>query len=287
MSLGGGSGGGTTRTVQQLTPEQQAILNPITPILTKFGQTPLQQFPFSTIPGFNPFETAGQQAAAATAAGVTPSIGNALNFQNFLFGPALSPEANPGLQGSIDAAIRPLTETFTQKVLPNIRLSEGLAGQAGGSRGRVLEGLATRDLLRQVGDTSANLVNANFQNALQQATRGLAFAPSVLQSSLLPTQLLSSVGQQARQLQTQQLLELAQRFGQQQLLAFSPAQAAANVAFGFPGGVSNTRSDTSSSASPLSTVAGLGLLGSVPLGIGGAEGFGGSVIGSILSAIAA
>ena len=241
MSLGGGGGGGqpqtsTTVTTQELSPEQRAILKPLIPIITKFGETPLEQFPGSLIPDFNPLELQAQQTALTAAGGIQQDVGQASAFANFLQGPALFPQTNPALQANIEAAIRPLTETFGQTILPNIRGQEVIAGQVGGSRGMLAEQQATNLLLRQVGETSAGLVGENFANALRAGTQSLFAQPSLLSSSLLPAQVIAGVGGAERGLTTAQLEEEAARFGAEQLKVFAPAQAAAGVAFGMPGG---------------------------------------------------
>ena len=240
MSLGGGGGGQpqttTQVTRQELSPEQRQILEPLIPIISKFGQTPLQQFPESVIPGFNPTELQAQQTALTAAGGIQQDVGQANIFANFLQGPALFPETNPALQANIAAAIRPLTETFGQTILPNIRGQEVIAGQVGGSRGRLAEQQASNVLLRQVGETSAGIVGENFQNALRAATQSLFAQPALLQSSILPAQVIAGVGGAERALTTAQLEEESRRFGAEQLREFAPAQAAAGVAFGLPGG---------------------------------------------------
>lgn len=96
--------------------------------------------------------------------------------QNFLLGPVMSPETNPALRSAIDAAVRPLSEQFTQTVLPNIRQGAITAGQFGGSRQGVAEDAASRDFLRQVGDTSASLSNEAFKANLGALVQGFGTA---------------------------------------------------------------------------------------------------------------
>ncbi|KKN74535.1 hypothetical protein LCGC14_0389520 [marine sediment metagenome] len=237
MSGGGGEPQqSTSTTTQQLSPEQRAILEPLIPIFTEFGQTPLQQFPGSQVVPFNPTELASQEQARGAATAAAGPIGQANLFSQFLQGPALFPESNPALRANIEAAIRPLTESFTQSILPNIRTAENLAGQVGGSRGGLAEQSATNALLRQIGETSQGLVGQNFENALRVGAQSLAFTPSLLSSSLFPAQTLAGVGGAERALTEAELFEQAQRFGAEQLAEFAPAAAAANIAVGLPGG---------------------------------------------------
>ena len=265
MSLPGGGGGGKTQTVQQttvqeLSPEQRAILKPLIPKITEFGTTPLELFPGSTIPDFSPLEVEARAGATATARGLGQPIGQALDFQNFLFSPELFSATGQVAGPAIEAAIRPLARTFAESVLPNIRSAEVFAGQVGGSRGRLAEQGAVQSFLTEAGDISADIVNTNFANALSAASRALVTAPSTFQSALIPSQILASVGGANRELETARLLEEAQRFGAEQLLAFEPARAAAGVAFGIPGGTLTSQgitSGTQGSTSALGNISGI------------------------------
>ena len=268
-------------TTQELSPEQRAILEPLIPIFQRFGTTPLQQFPGSTIPGFNPTEVQAQQTALTQAGNLQGNIQGAQDFASFLQGPALFPESNPALRENIAAAVRPLSENFTQSVLPNIRGQENVVGQVGGSRGRLVEGQATSDFLRQVGETSAGLVSENFQNALRQGTQSLFAQPALATSSLLPAQIQAGVGGAERALTTAQLEEEARRFGAEQLSAFAPAQAAAGAAFGIPGGsvTSTGTGPVGGSSNLFSNTIGAGALG---FSLGGPAGAGLGILAGLL-----
>lgn len=277
MGLGGGSSAPqvtSQTTVQELSPEQRAIIKPLIPVFTKFGQTPLEQFPRSVVPGFTRFEKQAQAGAVKTARGLGSSINQAQSFQDFLFSPELFQQAGRVAQPAIDAALRPLERAFTESILPNIRNSEGLAGQVGGSRGRLAEQGAVKSFLTEAGDISADIVNKNFSEALSASSRALFTAPQTFQSALLPSQILSSVGGAQRQLSQAQLLEKSQRFGAEQLLAFEPARAAAGVAFGIPGGTVNTTSTSPGAQGPsfLQTALGIAGIGASLFGPGFASG---------------
>lgn len=254
----------TQTTTQQLSPEQQAILQPLIPIISEFGQTPLEQFGPSLVPGFTPTELAAQQTALTQAGQTGTDIAAANAFANFLQSPeALDPSTNPALAANISAAVRPLTESFAQTILPNIRGQEVIAGQVGGSRGGLAEEQATNQLLRQVGETSAGLVGENFANVLRAGGQSLFAQPSLAQTSFLPAQIAAGVGGAERELTTAQLQEQAQRFGAEQLKEFAPAQTAAQVAFGIPGGTTtSTGTATGGGGSNLfSDILGAGALG--------------------------
>ncbi len=271
----------TQITTQQLSPEQQAIIQPLIPIIKEFGTTPLEQFPGTKIPGFNPTEILAQQKALAAAGGIEQSAGQANLFANFLQGPALFPETNPALQANIQAAIRPLQETFAQTILPNIRGGEVVAGQVGGSRGRLAEQQASELLLRQVGETTSGLVSENFINSLKAGMQSLFAQPNLLQTSLLPARTIAGVGGAERGLETARLQEAAQRFGAEQLREIAPAQLAAGIGFGIPGG---TTTSTSTAPAGGETSVFQSALGAAAIGgeIAGPEGAVLAAIASIL-----
>lgn len=259
---GGGGGGGETRTVttQELSPEQQELLSLVIPEARKFVQDPPELFPGSVIAPQDPLQLQAQQMALQTvgAGGNLTGVTDAASLaQQFALGPILFPETNPALRAATEAAVRPITEQFTQSVLPNIRGEAVTAGQFGGSRQGIAEGAASQAFLRQVGDTSAQVQNQAFQNALDVFGRSLFAAPGTAQLGLLPAQVTEAVGTQQRQFAQAQLTEEAQRFAAEQIIPFAAAQDVAQLAFGFPGGSTESLSTaTAPSTSPLQALLG-------------------------------
>ncbi len=275
--MSGGSGGGESRTVttQELSPEQQQLLSLVIPEARKFVQNPPQQFPGSAIAPFTPNQLGAQQGALSQAFGgnVGQVSDAAAQAQQFALGPVLFPESNPALRAATDAAIRPITEQFTQSVLPNIRQGAITAGGFGGSRQGIAEGAASQAFARQVGDTSAQIQSEAFGQGLDLFGRALFAAPGTAQLGLLPAQIQEAVGIQQQQMQQRLLSEEAQRFVNAQLIPFAAAQDVAGLAFGFPGG--QATSTTSSSGA-----AGGGFGGAIRGGLGGAAS--GAAIGSVV-----
>jgi len=85
------------------------------------------------------------------------------------------PANNQYFQGAVQAAIRPITEQFTEQVLPSIRSGAIGAGQMGSSRQGVAEGIASRGYMDTVGDITAQMGNQAYGQGLQamQAAGGL------------------------------------------------------------------------------------------------------------------
>lgn len=97
-----------------------------------------------------------------------PRLNSALNF--LMGGQVLDPSTNPGLQGSIDAATRPLVQTFANTIMPGIRSGAIENGQLGSNREGIAQGLASRDLMNKIADTTAQIVNQNYQTGLNAMT---------------------------------------------------------------------------------------------------------------------
>lgn len=252
------SGGGTSSstTTQKLSPEQQAILGLVTPVFSSYfptaptgprgkeqgtGEVNASVYPGSSVVGPNPLETLGQQMTLNTVPAIGTAAANALGGGDFLAsGDVLDVMRNPGLQGAINAAIRPISENFGQTVLPAIRDDATLAGGYGGNRQGIAEGLASQGYLRQVGDTASNLVNQAYQSGLDAMTKGLALTPSLQQAALGSGATVAGVGAEQRAFEQAQLTDQIQRFYQEQFLPLMIAQQVAGTALGFPGGTTVT-----------------------------------------------
>lgn len=271
-----GGGGQTSTTTQNLSPEQKQILGLVTPVLANYigpnGQVNASAFPGSTVAPTNPLQTLGGQITAGTAMGpVAQSAGTALGGTDFLTsGAVLDPSQNPGLQGAINAAIRPLNQNYLTSILPGIRDSAVTAGGYGSNRQGIAEGLAAQGLEQQTGDVTSNIINQAYQQGLDAMTKGLAVAPGIQQAALAPGVAVSGVGSQQQQLEQQQLSGNVNQYYTQQMLPLMIAQQIAGTAFGFPGG-SATTTQSGSNTSPLQM--GLGgasaIMGLLPFLMGG------------------
>lgn len=97
-------------------------------------------------------------------------------------GDFLSPESNPFLQQTIDAATRPVKQAFEEFVIPNLETSFSQAGQQIQSEGSLpfLQEVskAGRDLTKTIGDISSNITSANFarERAIQSQAPAAATA---------------------------------------------------------------------------------------------------------------
>ena len=161
---------------------------------------------FSQGPTTSPLEQQGQQAAVDYAGQLAPQIQSAQGAQQFLTDPSLlSPESNPYLAQTAQAATSPIMQALMEQILPGIRGGAIGAGGFGGSRQGIAEGIAGRGALQQIGDTTANIYSQAYGQGLGALQGGLQAAPQTAALGLLPSQIMSQVGQEQRLAPLQQL----------------------------------------------------------------------------------
>jgi len=293
MSKGGNQ---NTTSVKELTPEQQELMGYVLPIARDYATNPPSPYPGSTIAPFDPLQLFGQDQALATANNLIQplaysTIGQAQNLagstaagqegvntllsglqyatpaQNFLLsGAALSPESNPYLAATADAAVVPLEEKLMERILPSIRGEAINAGGVGSSRQGIAEGNAieafNRDaLLARAGiysggygqglnamvDTLGKTLGAGTsgtQAALEAGAKSLFAIPDLANFALRPSEITQDVGGTRRAMEQAILAEQADRYVNDQLIPFLMAQDIAGLAMGWPGGSVTSTSPT-------------------------------------------
>ena len=212
---------------------------------------------------------AGQQGTQGLG-DVLSSFNDTKGSRDFLSsGALLDPANNPVLAAQSNAAIRPITENLSEKVLPGIRSDFVGNNMFGSSRQGISEGRAIGDYLKQAGDITTNLQANNFNQglgamlstnnaatgaassgvgqglgaggagtagALDAALKSLALNPSLAQLAFLPGMTMEGIGQSEQNLAQSKLSEESQKFSTEQMLPFMQAQDVANLAFGIGGG---------------------------------------------------
>ena len=146
----------TQETRVVLSPQQNQLLDFAMPQLAKFAANPPTVNPASAVAPFDPSQTAGQNLALGAASGAQTDLAQAgASAGEFLLGDVLFPDTNPALGRTIEASTQPIIDQLLQQALPRIRSEATSAGQFGGSRQGIAEGLATTGAARAVGDTAA------------------------------------------------------------------------------------------------------------------------------------
>ena len=120
-------------------------------------------FPGQTVANQSQFTTQAFQNMANRAMQGNPLMGQASGeVSKMLSGDYLDPNNNPGFQGALSAAIRPVTDAFRDNVMPGIDSNFSSAGRFGsGLQGEAYRD-ANTDLARSVGDISSNMAFGNY-----------------------------------------------------------------------------------------------------------------------------
>jgi len=187
--------------------------------------------------------------------------------------------ANPYQQAMMEAATRPLTQQFSQAVLPGISSLYSKSGRLGsGSMERAL-GTATEAYGRSLGDITSNIAGSQYQQerGLQQqaqlAQAQLAgAAPSFYGQQFLPSQTLAQVGAQQEAIAAQPLQEQLARYQFGQQLPYQQLQGYLSSVYGTPLGSYGTQTTNA----PTYQNRGAGVLGGAIAG-----GLGGYALGQI------
>jgi hypothetical protein len=181
--------------------------------------------------------------------------------------------ANPYQQAMMEAATRPLTQQFSQAVLPGISSLYSRSGRLGsGSMERAL-GTATEAYGRSLGDITSNIAGSQYQQerGLQQqaqlAQAQLAgAAPSFYGQQFLPAQTLAQVGAQQEAIAAQPLQEQLARYQFGQQLPYQQLQGYLSSVYGTPLGQYGTQTTNA----PTYQNRGAGVLGGgIAGGLGG------------------
>ena len=165
---------------------------------------------------------------------------------------ARDPLNNPALISLLESTNRRLFDQFTDPggALSQIRDQSLQAGQYGGTRQGIGEGIAAGRFAEVLGDTSAQIINNAYNTGQETFGRTLALAPQSLQTGALPATFTGAVGAQ-RENKAQQFEDFAASGRAFDLNApFIPVQNFANIVNGtITPGVLNSNSATGGSSS--------------------------------------
>lgn len=237
-------------TTQELSPEQRQVLNLALPGVMSFGASVPQRYQGSTIAGFDPSQTAGQEMALGAAGRQNSLAGNAANASDFWMSDAIwRPENNPALQGAVDAATRPITQQLTESILPGIRSGAVASGNFGSSRQGIAEGLASGRASQAVGDAASRVVNDNYRTNVDAQLRTLGMLPQTQAAQTAGAQTTSAVGDVRQALEQARLGEAAGNFTFDQYAPYLQSRELLSFLQGIPGG-STTSSGRSEASTP-------------------------------------
>lgn len=261
--MGNESKADSKTTTQQLTPEQQALVSQASPLYSQFAASN------PTLPGsagvspFDPLQTEGQNEVLGAAPAAGNIVGTAGRTNQYMAsGALLDPNTNPGFQGAINAAARPIQDTLRDVTLPGIASdastsgSGGVSANYGSSRQGIAEGLASRGASNAVKDATAGVINAGYNKGLDSTLAAIGQSPTIAASQTIPGTITSTVGD-VRQQQAQAGLSAdtaASPFAQ--WLPLLKAQMLTQGAGALPGGSTTSTGTSNTDANPLSQLIG-------------------------------
>ena len=220
----------------EMSPEQRQLYGYAQPYVSQFAANPPQLYPGSGVAGFDPQQELAQQLALLGAGQQGNLVGQGADASSFLLGDVLYPESNPALRRTIDAATRPVYENLTENVLPAVRSGAETAGQFGGSKEQIAEGIASREAGRTAGDIGAKISTDAYGKGLDAMTRALGLLPQTAQAINIPASTVGAVGDVRQNLNQAQLTEQVQRWLYEQNLPLEMAQSIIGLISGIPGG---------------------------------------------------
>ena len=199
-------------------------------------------------------------------AGMDPSLTSALNQVDSIYGRGLpgvqqaqalnqqtmrgdflSPETNPYIQGTYDAAARNVTRSFQEAVMPslNTRFAQGRTQQdVAGNAQTAAMGRAQSELGATLGDLASNIYGQNYAAERNRQMTGMQYAPTLAQSQYIGTNEVQSAAQVRQDFAQRALDDLIARF---QFNQYAPAEKLAEYS-GFIGAPVSTSRSSSVSA---------------------------------------
>jgi len=214
------------------------------PGVTQFAASTPQRYSAtqgSTISPFDPSQVAGQEGALQSAGTQTAlSRGGAGTTGYWLDPNALDITQQPGLQGNIEAATRPITQALTEQALPAIRDSAERSGNFGSSRQGIAEGIASGRASQAIGDATSGLVSKAYQTNVDAQLKALGLLPSTINAQTAGDLTTSNVGDVRQAMAQAQLGERVGDFNYDQLAPFLQSKEIMSLLTGLPGGSTTT-----------------------------------------------
>ncbi|MHB0978401.1 MAG: hypothetical protein ACYC1K_03330 [Minisyncoccota bacterium] len=248
---------------------------------------------YSSNPQYYPWETLAPQSADTLtgqsnfsnyAAGDAAELGRADTraVTDILQGKYLTAESNPYLSSFTNAALRPLTQQFTESVLPNIRSDAMTTGGFGGSRQGIAEGLASDRFGRAIGETTSNIYNNAYNQGMQQFSRAIDQAPGAIAAGSLPAMMQMQSGELVDQRNQALINADIERWNFEQQLPENKLRDYLAMIQGNYGGTTTATSEVGGGNAGVGAVG--GALAGAKLGSSVSPGWG-TLIGAILGAL--
>jgi hypothetical protein len=227
-------------------------------------------FPGQTVAPMSGYSSQAFQNMATRAQQGNPLMGQAGGeVSKILSGDYLDPNNNPGFQGALSAAVRPITDAFRNEVMPGVdSMFSGAGRTASGMHGQAYSN-AQQDLARGIGDVSSNMAFNNYGMERGNMMNALGMAPGFAANDYKDISMLGLAGQGLEGYDQRMIDAERERYDYNANKDMSWLQNYVGLLGGAPP-AGQTSTMTTPAPNPWVTAAGLGLQGASMLG-----GFGG------------
>ena len=188
---------GVSRTVVSNNPpafQQPYIERGFEAAQTQF-ETPRTFYEGSTVVPFSTQTQAGLDAMQTRAEAGSPLVTAAQDLTAATMrGDYLSPDSNPYLKSAMDAATRPMTEAFTQDVMPGIDAAFSSGGRYGSGLQANQQARASEDYLQALGDVGSRMAYSNYADERERQVAAGTAAPAMAELDYLDPSRLIDIG---------------------------------------------------------------------------------------------
>lgn len=190
-------GGGNDKTTQKVEPwsgVKPYLLDAYQNAANLYAKGPPQYYPGQQIAPLSGYSKNAYDALAQRAA-YGSDVNRAAQSQitDTINGKYLN--GNPYLSGAIDTAVRPITQAFTDQVMPGIDSNFSAAGRYGSG----LQGAAYNDantvLAQQIGDVSTQMSYQNYVDERNRQMQAMGMAPQIANQDYVDIAALGQAGQ--------------------------------------------------------------------------------------------
>lgn len=177
----------------------------------------------------------GLDYARALASGWGMNLaGSTAGASDYLLNQARDVTNNPMLAKAVEGAVRPITQAHFDAggTMSQIRSGAGQAGQYGGTRQGVAEGIASGRYYQTLGDVTSKMMSDAYNEGLGATSKGLALLPQTQTGLSYPATVWSAVGDTSRGLEQQFINEAIQRWNYEQQLPYNKLATYQNLVQG-------------------------------------------------------
>ena len=261
--MGGPSTSDQKTTTQQLTPQQQSLVNMAQPNYESFAASdPTLPTGDQAVAPLNATQIAGQQQVLGSTGNMANTVNTAAGTnQAISSGEFLDPGSNKYVTNAVNSATQPIFDNLNEKTLPQLSAGAstgagGVSANFGGSRQGIAEGLATKGADEAAGQTAAGIENSALNTGINATNTAIAQAPTTAGSLALPGATTSTVGD-VNQTQSQNVLNANNQASQlQQWLPLLKAQLLTQGASATPGGSTTSTGTSNTDANPITQLIG-------------------------------